>query len=444
MSEVGLCPVAFPSDETPERGRVRLERTWFAVVAAGFGLLGYADMANALSFGPVAEVSKLIYVATLAAAFAIFAARRGSFRVVPPAWVLLGFTFAVAVTYVLQLALARPPNSYLAAFMPTTLYTLILVLPDPRKPIDRRSVVAAMTGFLMLLGAIYAVEISIRSAAGGLGDINNLENHVKSVSLVLAAGLAIVSGRWAWLVVIVVLAAWITTLRPSSTFILAMVACCSLGLLIRLGWMRAAGLVSYTVLLVLAVSPLVVSFVPGADELVLSFEGALKEEWLGGQTNTSVRLIVQSVALSGMRGYDWVLGEMFVGANSVYVADLLPWWWDNSDRGLATIHSDYVILLVQSGLVGYVAYNLVLLALAATGLQIRRGEGRAERELRAVFPICVTGLAIYSAANPFLQYYQTSHVVWLCLGLAQYALLPVSQRATTPTSGASTLLAVAR
>lgn len=430
MTTAAHYSLGAPDFVVPERASIRLERTWLAVVAAGFGLIAYADMGNALSSsGPIASAGKLIYMAALGAVFALLAMQRGHFRHRTTAWVLLAFTLVAAGGYLAQIAMGSPPNSYLTAFMPTTFYTLILVLPDLRKPVDKASLLAALTVFLMVLGATYAIEISLRFARGELGDIANLENHVKSIALVLAAGLAIAAGRWSWLVLIAVLAAWVTVLRPSSTFILAMVACCGVSWLIRMGQVRLAGFICYAVLFALAVSPFVVSFVPGADDLVLSMEGALKEELLGGETNTSVRLIIQHIALTDMQGFDWVFGDLFTGATSVYVADLLPWWFDNSELGLATIHSDYVILLVQSGLVGYLAYNFVLTVMCATGLKQRRGEDRSERALRAILPIGVLALAIYSAANPFLQYYQISHVVWLCLGLAQYALLPVKGKA---------------
>lgn len=434
MSDAAAYPAGY-AIQAEERATLRLERTWLAVVAAGFGVLAYADMGNLLSSaGPVGSAGKLVYMASLVALFASLAVRRGHFRRIPTAWVLLAFTFVTAAAYAAQLAMGRAPNSYLTAFMPTTLYTLVLVLPDAGKPIEGASLLATMTVFLMLLGGIYAIEIGLRAANGELGDISNLENHVKSIALVLAAGLAIAAGRWAWLAVIIVLAAWVTALRPSSTFILAMLTCCTVSGLLLAGQAKLAGIACYAVLFVLAVSPFVVSFVPGADELVLSVEGALKEDLLGGQTNTFVRLVIQQVALSGLQGFDWLVGDAFTGATSVYVADLLPWWWDNSELGLATIHSDYVIMLVQSGLVGYLAYNLVLVAICAHGLRRRPGEDASDRALRAVFPVVVLALAIYSAANPFLQYYQTSHVAWLCLGLALYAFQPAkgAARANLP------------
>ncbi|MBN9309602.1 hypothetical protein [Devosia sp.] len=418
-----------PDDAEP-RQRVRLERTWLGLAAATFAVVAYLDFDNLLvSVSVVGALAKIAYIALVAGAFGILTLQRGQFRRgLPEAWVLLGFMIAAAAGYVTQMAAGRAPNSYLAAFMPPVLYSLSLVLPLPRKPVDGNGLVRALTVLLMVLGALYALEVTVRSASGNLGRIDNLENHVKSVSLVLAAGLAMASGRWRLLAVIVALSTWTTLQRPSSTFILALSVCLSVAWLIKIGQSRLAECVCYALLAVLALSPFVVSFVPGASEMVLGVEGMLKQDLLGGETNTAVRLVIQGVAMNGMQGFDWVYGQLFTGATSVYVADMLPWWWDNSDLGLATIHSDYVILLGQSGLIGYVAYSACLAALCRRGFRANANEGVDDVAVRAVFPICVVALGIYSAANPFLQYYQISHVVWLCLGLAQYALLAIGAR----------------
>lgn len=417
-------------DTVPVQG-IRVQRTWLGLFVAAFGVLAYADMGNVLSsLSPLGSLAKLAYMAALSGAFLFFATGRRAFRRgFGAAWVLLAFTLVAAVAYAWQVVLGRSPNSYLAAFMPTILCSMILVLPEPSRSVDRRSLVDFLLTWLVALGAIYAIELGWRSARGELGDINNLENHVKSIALVVAAGIAMVSGKWRLLLAIGALSLWTTLLRPSSTFILAMVACTGIAVLMRANRTRAAALACYATLAALAISPFVVTYFPGAGDLVLGIEGALKEDVLGGETNTAVRLTIQTAALTGLEGFDWLFGQAFTGATSVYVADMLPWWWDNSELGVATIHSDYVIMFVQSGLLGYVAYNLALAALCGVGLK-RRPTGEAgELTLRAIFPICVIALAVYSAANPFLQYYQISHVIWACLGLAQYALIG---RATGP------------
>jgi hypothetical protein len=427
MTEWQLSGLSSSTVET-EAVALRFERTPAVLACLLFSLIGYADIFSLLSSpGPVGTIAKTAYLAILAIAFLVVWFSSGTlWRHPVPAWIFLLFMVWSTIAYVTQIAMGAVPNSYVTAFAPTLLFSLVLVMPRGRNLYDERTLLGTLTNWFFVLSAMYLGELLVRQYLLGhdLGNIETLENHVKSVAFVAGAVFAIFSKRPMTFALIVAMAAASLIIRPSSTVLIALAVCCAIALAIVFGRRRFALVLSLATLAVLAAAPFAIRYVPEVRDLLLQVESLLKEGILEGNSNTAVRLAIQDAAFARFESGSWLFGDFFGSAVNVYVGDTLPWWFQNSEEGLATIHSDYVIILLESGIVGYALFNTALFLLVL-GTHDRGGSPQRSVLSQCIAPLAV-GLAIYSSYNPFLQYYQVTHAIWFSLFLLYY--LPQNNR----------------
>jgi O-antigen ligase len=100
------------------------------------------------------------------------------------------------------------------------------------------------------------------------------------------------------------------------------------------------------------------------------------------------------------------------------------WWATGNVNGQAPIHSDFVIVFVLMGILGYILFALAFyLVLKNRFRELARRDTRGSGVvLQAIAIIAVVALLIYCSDEPYLAYYNHSNVVWLLLLISEVAM----------------------
>lgn len=147
----------------------------------------------------------------------------------------------------------------------------------------------------------------------------------------------------------------------------------------------------------------------------------MKEEALSGEDNNEFRLGVLAAARDEMSQNSLWVGKAFLGDVTVPALVRLP--WEHNETGMANIHSDFVIMIVQGGLIGYSLYAILFTSLAglckkAARLAHARRDSASEALFDVVQAMNVTWM-LYMSQEPMLQMVQYALP---CLILAPLAI----------------------
>ncbi|MGY3508920.1 hypothetical protein [Bradyrhizobium lupini] len=400
----------------------------FVQFCAAFGFATYADYFNLLGYSTagIGAAGKYTFFLILFAAFAQAWLRSERIAV---GWnaptIFFCFTLISLIPFAAQMISDGDTNSYASAFVPSLIFVISIAF-DPRKvDPDLTKLNRGLLQWLCLLCVLYDGELIVRSY-GGLSyfaSVANQTNHLKSIVFVAALALAYLSHKsWALILFLLVLAAISELLRPSSTLLIALLVCGGLALLIKLHRVGLARWLSYGVLLTAAAAPFFLYFFPDAGSLITSFDEAAKSDALGATSNANVRLVIMNVAFQRVEASSWLVGEMFSGGTTVQISGLLPFWTGIYSSGLATIHSDYVCVLLEGGLLGYLAFNLAFFLFGNHALLVLTNSSGARRQLAGTGLVTLCALVIYCSTNPVLQAYQAAAIPFTILLCAQIAL----------------------
>ena len=188
--------------------------------------------------------------------------------------------------------------------------------------------------------------------------------------------------------------------------------------LIRNAQYKVAELLCYSIIFGLAIFPFLIYASEDLARVVYNTETLVKSDVLGGLSNTHVRLEILRLAFERWQASSMLFGEMFTGGTTVYLGG---WWLFFVPTGEIAIHSDYLIILVEGGLVSYFVFNLALAWIIGSHFRWLRGQNAIgkSQDARAVMvavaiPITIT-LSIVCSANPYLQYYGITFVVLFVL-----------------------------
>ena len=143
-------------------------------------------------------------------------------------------------------------------------------------------------------------------------------------------------------------------------------------------------------------------------EAFYSIEPSVKED-LGGESDNDFRLGVISAARDEMAQHSLLVGQAFTGEVTVNALPYLP-WLSNDRRETASnenIHSDFLIMIVQGGLIGYGLFaslfvGMALLCAKAARLAHAARDGSSEalfdalQAMNVAFMLCISG-------NPMLR-----------------------------------------
>jgi hypothetical protein len=203
--------------------------------------------------------------------------------------------------------------------------------------------------------------------------------------------------------------------------------------------MRAVGttrFMVYGIFFVAAIGPLALYFFfDDISLLIQEIESYIKENLLGGQSNTAFRLTILKYAFQEL-DQSFLFGDRLSGKTTVLLAREYAWWLEETrGGGMATIHSDFVIVLTQAGIVGYMLFVWFFYSMLSIRLRmVAAGTSYGEdfRTLIALSIVALVTLIVDCSVNPFLQVFQTVHPIWMVLFISEIARksIPMPQLAS--------------
>lgn len=398
--------------------------TFFFRACCAISILVYLDCANVLSvsslgYESMVKYAYFVFIVTLYLTICL-TTRRINMGLDGPA-IFLVFTALSVTALGFQMVSPVQNNSYAGAFLATLLVSAAAIFDVERYHIEPVRTARIIQKLLLLLSGLYIVELTVRSVSGlaYFEDVLNQTNHIKSFIFVASACLAILRRDRTSLALTAALFVVSQILRPSSSLIAALFLCAPIAVAMSRGWMRTARALTYAVIVCAAVAPIALYLSPDLKTFITDAETWTKEDLLQGRSNTFFRLAIQDLAIDRLQDTSVAFGAMFSSANSVALSRKFAWWLQYYPTGLAAIHSDYVSILFQSGVVGYVLYNAALLLICRflfDGIALARKQNKSYA-LIGLSICCMTIVMFYSSSNPFLQYYTIAHIAWFLVAL---------------------------
>jgi hypothetical protein len=337
----------------------------------------------------------------------------------------LGFLALSVISLVTFAALQNEGGgiSYTSALFPMMLVGLSAFIPEDRSHLNFESALDfyQKTSVLFIIFHVSA-QILFLFWPFAEKEWYHMTNHQNMFFAAFGICLSLLLGRWrntgilAGLVVISLL------IRPTSTFIAAI----AIGLVITLGFLlnrQAMAMVfGNAVLAVLMLFPLAFVAQPKFVDLIYGIEPMVKEEVLGSTSNNSFRIVMLGLAREAMLKTPWAIGQGFSGTTNVDVGTVNEGWSGDANDPLASqapIHSDFMIMLWQGGMLGY---GLFALSITAAVVNLRRSLeiAVAKRAVAAVtllrsLYVLIVVFSVYISFNPILQQYSFSYLFWFSL-----------------------------
>src|SRR5205823_4370923 len=139
----------------------------------------------------------------------------------------------------------------------------------------------------------------------------------------------------------------------------------------------------------------------------------------------SFRLAILKLAFAGLDNTSFWYGSALAGDLTVPLGRIQAWqWWFLQDpNGAAAIHSDFVLVLCLTGIIGYAIFSAAFyFILAARFHEIYRAAANGTQvALQAISIIACMALVIYCSGEPYLLYYSHASVVWMLLLISEVA-----------------------
>ncbi len=139
-------------------------------------------------------------------------------------------------------------------------------------------------------------------------------------------------------------------------------------------------------------------------DAIYSIEPLVKSQTLEAQDNNEFRLNVLAAARDEMAQHSLLVGKAFIGDVAIDPLVHLPWVHDVT---MLTIHSDFAIMIVQGGLIGYALFVTLFVGMAwlcskGARLAARRGDRCSATVFDALLAMNAVFM-LYISANPMLQ-----------------------------------------
>ncbi|MGH9960516.1 MAG: hypothetical protein ACREBC_25910, partial [Pyrinomonadaceae bacterium] len=338
----------------------------------------------------------------------------------------LGFLALSVISLVTFAALQNEGGgiSYTSALFPMMLVGLSAFIPEDRSHLNFESALDFYQKISVLFVIVHVSwQILFLFSPFAEKGWYDMANHESLFFAAFGICLSLLLGRWrntgilAGLVVISLL------IRPTSTFIAAL----AIGLVITLGFLlnrqAIAMLFGNAVLVLLMLFPLAFVAQPKVVEFTYGIEPMVKEELLGSASNNSFRIAVLGLAREAILKTPWATGQGFSGTPNVDVGTVNEGWsgGDPNDplSSRVPIHSDFVIMLWQGGMLGYGLFALSFTAVVVNlrrslEIAVAKGAVAAVTLLRSLY-IFIVVFSVYISFNPILQKYSFSYLFWFSL-----------------------------
>jgi hypothetical protein len=317
--------------------------------------------------------------------------------------------------------------SYSSALFPMLLVGLVVFIPEDQSRLD----IDATTKFFEIFSAAF-VLMHVMSQVVFIfwqfvpEDWFSMTIHENTFFAIFALCLSALQRRWRLFCFLGSLVVISLLIRPSSTFIAGL----AIGLSIAFGFLlqrrTLAMAVGNALLGVLMLFPIIFIAMPDFTNLIYGIEPMVKEGLLGSTSNNSFRMVVLELAREAILESHWATGQGFTGTTNVNVGSVIDGWETGAEVGVdlaaasqAPVHSDFMIMLWQGGILGYSLFALSLLgAVRQIGRSLAVAEeiqhGAAITLLRSLY-ILIVVFCTFISFNPILQKYSFSYLFWFPL-----------------------------
>jgi hypothetical protein len=389
------------------------------------------DLMDALDLSQSNFLLKYSYAAIVIIFFVTYFMRWKIIDTTNPAPIIFLLFFTVTgLAFAIRLFLYDEHESYISAFIAPLVFSAAIFIPRNAIMVDERRILKGLM-YIFALGTVcYLLEAIIRPLDffTQFSYVHEVQ-FVKSLSCILALCLFILTGQKILALLTAAITAIALLLRPTSTIALVLILCVPIAVVLRsrvlyfrpLNVLVARVLAMTTLIIAVSVPILMYFYLDDLGPLVVSWEGYLKGDILGGQSNSFFRLAILQVAFESVRDTSFWFGSALSGSVTVPLGkqEGFQWWFSAAAQsgGEAPIHSDFVITFVLMGIAGLSAlaagYYLALKALFRGFISPRlRGDGVV---IRALAIIALVAVFIYSSDEAYLSCYSHANVVWLLL-----------------------------
>jgi len=295
-------------------------------------------------------------------------------------------------------------NSYGSGLIPFTVATLgYLTMGRGGNEVQRYVALTYVVCGVILIAAIIAPR-------------NNFF-RINEFGFVLVFGLVfalVLRHRLAAVAILLVIAVTLV-LRPSSTlFVGTMIGTCmALGFGSR---PKSGAIVASIVVCAVAIMAIVEMSDPDLAPVVGDLESYVKEKLLGGASTWEARAALIIATQQNFSEGSFLFGTFFAGEASLDVGDIL-----GRDEFTAPVHSDFVQILYQGGVISLIAFCYFFVEVAL--LHRSREKSPESDVLRRTVPTCTAVYAYYISFNPMTQNIEYSlwffMLSFICLGLTR-------------------------
>jgi hypothetical protein len=337
----------------------------------------------------------------------------------------LFFYIVTMVVFLFNLTVYGYRLSYTSAFTSSLVLAAAAFMPRSGLTVDAGRILRHLLWLFLFCSYAYVFEAAIKLMSFGQAVSFNADPEFgKSIVAVVGLALAFLQRRASMALLFLLSIALALVLRPSTTVVLALSICLPLTLLLRRQDLQISRVSANTALCFAAVSPFILyAFYDQISDLLQTAESTIKTEALGGQTNTRFRLIVINKALQQLIDGSLLYGNALDGNTTVFIGNEIPSWFNFNALGIVTIHSDFVIVLSQAGLIGYalfIAFFAIIINTRFRSLyQVNRHSD--EYTMLSISIISIVGLLVIALVNPFLQNFFILHPIWTLMFVSELA-----------------------
>lgn len=333
-------------------------------------VLFYVIMPGLASGGEILETSvKYLLAIGLTLCFALIAVTRLRINL-SPLFPLAPLLLSVlgGISFAFSIFIAPGTTTASSALIPMIVAGIPLLIDTPATWTDG----AAATRYLRTIFGIAALCHVLWQVQARLSGWEEASVHYGEFTVISASSsfvivfFMILCGlfrQYRLLAVSVTLIAFSELLRPSSTLaFLTMFAAAVIGSS-WLGFRRLFRFVCVFAAVTVIIGNLVILESSEVADAIYSVEPAVKED-VGGETNNDFRLGVIAAARDEMAKHSLLVGKFFIGNATVDPSLYLKWLKGAGFEGTLPIHSDFITMIVQGGLIGYGLFAGLFVGLA--------------------------------------------------------------------------------
>jgi hypothetical protein len=359
-------------------------------------LVFYAAVAT---LGPVGNYAKYLFTAIVIASAALLAVEHRILNVAARFPLAQFALFALGVfSFTRSVLVPNNVTTYSSALIPLLVIAAPMLIPRADIRLDAG---AALLYLERILGLAAFCHVLWQVAGALYPDVS--PSHERTFILVFFFVLAGLRRKaFAFSAALALILASLA-LRPSSTLAFASTLAILGILAFRMRRLRLLRGICHLTIVFLIVGNLAMFGSAEVAEAIFSVEPYMKEDVLDSQSNNAFRLGVLEALRDTMASNSILIGKGFLGGVDVSTEKYLTWNEDSQEP----IHSDFLIVLDQGGLIGYALFSSLFVGLAllcgraaarasATGMAAEALLFHAVLVFDAVF-------ALYISFNPIMQ-----------------------------------------